>query len=82
MQPLRMLFNFISQKVKLCYVKNLLFVTFFNCIHTTLLASNRRADTNANSGRSDFPFQWVWKNTEGTRWRLPDRERRVFSRRP
>jgi len=36
----------------------------------------------ANSGRSDFPFQWVWKNTDGARWRLPDRERPVFSRRP
>jgi len=36
----------------------------------------------ANSGRSDFPFQWVSKNTDQSRWRLSDLERPVFSRRP
>jgi len=42
-----MLFNFISQKVKLCYDKNLLFVTFLSCMYTTLLVTPRRIDTNA-----------------------------------
>jgi len=40
-------FQLHSQKVKLCYVKNLLFVTFLYCIYTTLPATTRRADTNA-----------------------------------
>jgi len=34
-------------KVKLCYVKNILFVTFLYCIYMQLLATSRRADTNA-----------------------------------
>jgi len=42
-----MLFNFISPKVKLCHVKNILFVTFLYCIYMPLLATPRRADTNA-----------------------------------
>jgi len=42
-----MFFNFISMKVKLCYVKNILFVTFLYCIYMQLLATSRRADANA-----------------------------------
>ena len=34
-------------KVKRCYVKNIIFVTFLYCIYTPLLATPHRADTNA-----------------------------------
>ena len=36
----------------------------------------------ANSGRSDFPFHWVSKNTDQFRWRLPGVERPCLFRRP
>ena len=74
--------NFTKGKALLCqeptFCNILITVSTQHCLQQ--LAALTRM--HANSGRSDFPFQWVWKNTDGSRWRLPDRERPVFSRRP